>query len=127
MYMYLIITGVEVDIPNEGKCIVRGQLLCAIMDLPAKAAILNCIQYNGRYGCSRCKHPGCVVSIIYHAVDVNLQLLYVHKDMGLLSIYSLCHLPISVHEYPCDFLLQVKVGRGHARAYDYRQTGSRCK
>ena len=57
-----------------------------------------------------------------NTVDVNLQLLYVHKDMGLLSICSLCHLPISVHEYQCDFLLQVKVGRGHARAYDYRQS-----
>ena len=59
---------------------------------------------------------------IYHVVDVNLQLLYVHKDMDLLSIYSLCHLAIIVHEYPCDFLQQVKVGRGHARAYDYRQS-----
>jgi len=43
--------------------LVRAQLICAVMDLPAKAALLNVMQYNGEYGCSTCKHPGCSVSI----------------------------------------------------------------
>jgi hypothetical protein len=58
-------TGLEIDIPKEGKHTVRAQLLCVVVDLPAKAAILNCMQYNGAYGCSSCKHPGCSVSLSY--------------------------------------------------------------
>lgn len=34
------------------------------MDLPAKAIVLNCNQYNGAYGCSTCKHSGRTVSIL---------------------------------------------------------------
>ena len=29
-----------------------------IFDLPAKAAVLCCKQYNGKYGCTVCYHPG---------------------------------------------------------------------
>ena len=75
----------EVDIPNEGKCTVRGQLLCAIMDLPAKAAMSNCTQYNGYYGCSGCKHPGVVVSFL-------IRILYsfaVSTDLKSVDLYVL--------------------------------------
>ena len=41
--------------------LVKVKLLCAVMDLPAKAALLNCTQYNGAFGCSTCKHPGSMV------------------------------------------------------------------
>ena len=54
----------EVEVGNVGKRVVRAQLLCAIVDLPAKAALMNCLQYNGQYGCSTCKHPGCMVSFL---------------------------------------------------------------
>lgn len=33
-------------------------LLCATCDLPAKAAVMNCVQFNGYYGCSRCLQEG---------------------------------------------------------------------
>ena len=42
-------------------------MLCVVVDLPAKVAILNCMQYNGEYGCSSCKHPGCLVSQSYQS------------------------------------------------------------
>ena len=42
---------------------VKAKLLIAIMDLPAKAALLNCTQYNGVHGCSSCVNPGRTVSI----------------------------------------------------------------
>ncbi|KXJ10014.1 hypothetical protein AC249_AIPGENE17294 [Exaiptasia diaphana] len=29
-----------------------------VPDLPAKAILLNTMQYNGRFGCGTCKHPG---------------------------------------------------------------------
>ena len=49
-----------VTIDGQQK-LVKAQLLCTVMDLPAKAALLNVIQYNGEYGCTTCKHPGCTV------------------------------------------------------------------
>jgi hypothetical protein len=38
------------------KCIV--QVHQVIADLPAKALLLNHLQYNERFGCSKCLHPG---------------------------------------------------------------------
>ena len=29
-----------------------------VPDLPAKAMLINLKQYNGKFGCSTCKHPG---------------------------------------------------------------------
>ena len=34
------------------------KLAMGIFDLPAKAAVLNAKQFNGKYGCSVCMHPG---------------------------------------------------------------------
>ena len=34
------------------------KLSIGIFDLPAKAVVLNAKQYNGKYGCSVCMHPG---------------------------------------------------------------------
>lgn len=63
-YHTYIHAGLEIDIPNVEKRVLRAQLLCAIVDLPAKAALMNCVQYNGQYGCSTCIHPGCSVSFL---------------------------------------------------------------
>lgn len=41
------------------QCFVR--VLIMVADLPAKAAVLNCNQFNGRYGCSDCEIEGKVV------------------------------------------------------------------
>lgn len=43
---------------NSGKCTLRLKLVFTVLDLPAKAATLNAKQYNGKYGCSVCLHPG---------------------------------------------------------------------
>ena len=37
---------------------IRFYLLTGVFDKPAKAAILNIVQWNGEYGCSRCLQPG---------------------------------------------------------------------
>lgn len=37
---------------------VRGMLLGGTCDLPAKSIMLNMMQFNGKFGCSRCKQPG---------------------------------------------------------------------
>lgn len=58
---YLILTlhsGVEVVLPDETVIVCKAKVLFAVCDLPAKAAIMNCNQYNGRHGCPCCKHEG---------------------------------------------------------------------
>lgn len=40
------------------SCIVFFKLVLATFDLPAKAAVLNAKQFNGKYGSSVCLHPG---------------------------------------------------------------------
>ena len=52
-------------IEGIGHQIVRARLICAVMDLPAKALVLNCNQYNGAFGCSVCKNPGQMVRFKY--------------------------------------------------------------
>ena len=69
--------GINITIPGKGSHVVKAKLICAVMDLPAKAAILNCMQYNGAYGCSTCKHPGSVVSIMHLQTKITLIKWYV--------------------------------------------------
>lgn len=49
--------GVKIKTPS-GEHTIRGKLVMAVCDLPAKAIVLNSKQYNGKYGCSVCLHPG---------------------------------------------------------------------
>ena len=67
----------------------KARLFCAVMDLPAKASLLNCIQFNGTYGCSTCKHPGSTVC----GIIVRVFVILLHR--------------------------QVSVGRGKAHAYKF--------
>ena len=57
----LTTTGIKIISPN-GVITVRAKIVLGIFDLPAKATVLNCKQYNGKYGCSICLHPGKRVS-----------------------------------------------------------------
>lgn len=50
-------TGFEVVTP-QGPMIVKAHLLLCSVDLPAKAIVLNCKQFNGEYGCSYCEDEG---------------------------------------------------------------------
>ena len=36
----------------------RARLLFVVADLPAKASLLNIIQYNGKFGCPTCYQEG---------------------------------------------------------------------
>ena len=61
-----------VHIPGEGTVVSRVQLLCAGVDLPAKTALMNCIQFNGHYGCLTCLHPGLSVSALTHILHPSM-------------------------------------------------------
>ena len=41
-----------------GEKNVKAVLLAGVFDLPAKAAVLNTVQFNGHYGCTYCKNKG---------------------------------------------------------------------
>ena len=66
LYMYLhicMLIGVEINIPGKGQKTIVAKLICGVLDLPAKAALLNCNQFNGKFGCPNCQHPGAMVHI----------------------------------------------------------------
>ncbi len=55
MYVY---AGVMVDVPEMDPFRMTAHVICCCVDLPAKALVQNCIQYNGAYGCGYCEQPG---------------------------------------------------------------------
>ena len=50
--------GVEVKPPLCSSFVSKAILLAGTCDLPAKCLVLNCIQFNGEFGCSKCQEPG---------------------------------------------------------------------
>lgn len=54
-----IYEGINVDIPSNNAPIkLRGMVMCGTCNLPAKALFLNMTQFNGKYGCPKCKLRG---------------------------------------------------------------------
>jgi len=49
-------------------------LLCFISDLPAKASVLNFIQFNGYWGCARCEQKG-LYAYYYYSITLTLNFL----------------------------------------------------
>jgi hypothetical protein len=43
---------------RHGILTIRLKLSLAVLDLPALASIMEITQYNGKFGCPMCKHPG---------------------------------------------------------------------
>lgn len=39
----------------------RAALICGTFDLPARAAVLNMVQFNGYWGCSKCLQKGILI------------------------------------------------------------------
>ena len=55
--LFIIILGVQVVTPSEEHT-VRGILLDVTLDSPAKALWLQMKQFNGYFGCPKCKEEG---------------------------------------------------------------------
>ncbi|XP_013380319.1 uncharacterized protein LOC106151541 [Lingula anatina] len=54
--------GISVNCEHCAKSfVVKGILLCGTCDLPAKCLMMNMAQFNGRFGCPKCKQEGVVV------------------------------------------------------------------
>ena len=59
--------AIEVPVPRHGLVTCKAKLLYTVCDLPAKAAIMNCNQWNGQFGCPSCKREGeqvCIQSLL---------------------------------------------------------------
>ncbi|KAK3916204.1 Halomucin [Frankliniella fusca] len=50
--------GVDLQLPNGGSVRVKGKLLGAVGDMPAKAAFMRLRQYNGAFSCFHCMEQG---------------------------------------------------------------------
>ncbi len=63
----------------------RVALLCTTLDLPARAAVLNFIQFNGYWGCCRCLQKG-KLTHNYFWIDIVCHMLTNHcfftRDKG---------------------------------------------
>lgn len=49
--------GIDSEV-DDTSYLIKGYLICGTVDLPAKSIVLNCNQFNGKYSCMRCMHPG---------------------------------------------------------------------
>lgn len=61
MLQSLYMIGVSIKVPGGMKTL-RAVLLNGVFDLVAKAPIVNMTQFNGKYGCLVCTHPGSTLS-----------------------------------------------------------------
>lgn len=91
MLQDLYTKGLTFTLPS-GNVSVKVKLLFGIFDLPAKAAVLNSKQFNGKYGCSVCYHPGLRLPsgtlFIYHTYDerTEAEVLRVQKRQNLIVV-----------------------------------------
>ena len=53
--------GMEAKSPSGEIFISKAILLLGTCDMPAKCMVCNSTQFNGFYGCLKCKQPGCTV------------------------------------------------------------------
>ena len=85
----MTVIGVKVDVKGKGETICRARLLFVVADLPAKASLLNIIQFNGKFGCPSCYHEGEQVSrMLFISLSHNLahiKCLHVSPSMHLKS------------------------------------------
>lgn len=58
LYSILTHLGIQVELPDGSLEICKAKLLFNVCDLPAKAVLMNCNQFNGKHGCSSCKNEG---------------------------------------------------------------------
>ena len=50
--------GIPIVLPDKSKADCHAILLCTTCDLPARAMILNMVNFNGFYSCCFCLQPG---------------------------------------------------------------------
>lgn len=73
-------TSITASTP-AGKKLIKAIIIAAVFDLPAKAAVLNTIQFNGYYGCIYCKDRENVLAHQYVYLPMASHELRTEKEM----------------------------------------------
>ena len=55
---YIGTIGIEISLPDSRDFTCRAVLISTSLDMPAKAQVMNMMQYNGFYGCNHCLQKG---------------------------------------------------------------------
>ena len=74
--MYNSNIGFNVHQSGSDSFFCKAYHLSFVYDVPAKAAVLNFIQFNEYYGCSKCKQEGRLIhslQLYSHELIINLQ------------------------------------------------------
>ena len=68
--------GVAITLPDKSSVLCHAILLCTTCDLPARALVLNMVQFNGFYSCCYCLQPDSYsgTQVTYH---IRMELNYV--------------------------------------------------
>ena len=108
-----------------GSVHVTAKLVMGVFDLPAKAAVLCCKQFNGEFGCSICLHPGKRLpnnsrvysptvyeerthsQIVSAAIDAERTSTFVQGIIGISPFASIFDLVVSI---PVDYMHAVCEG-----------------
>ena len=85
----LTTNGIRMKLP-PGEIIIQAKLVLAVVDLPAKATLLCCKQYNGKFGCTVCLHPGQVLSNKARVYPPGSYELRTHESVTLSAIAASC-------------------------------------
>ena len=111
-----------------GSVHVTAKLVMGVFDLPAKAAVLYCKQFNGEFGCSICLHPGKRLpnnsrvysptvyeerthsQIVSAAIDAERTSTFVQGIIGISPFASIFDLVVSI---PVDYMHAVCEGVTH--------------
>ena len=76
--------GITVNSP-AGEITCKARLLMCLVDLPARASVLNMKQFNGKFGCSQCEdegHPEPILTL-YITGYIHHHLYFVHTNKSL--------------------------------------------
>ena len=113
---YLYTDGLTVTLPPNGHADFK---VMAVFDLPAKASVLKCKQFNGKFGCCVCYHPGLRLSTwariyppLVYQERTHAEVLSAAEEAeaehcavkGILGVPHLSTLPDVVDAVPIDYM-----------------------
>ena len=68
MIIFIILKYLGIPVNTQsGKMVSKARLLMCVVDLPARASVLNMKQFNGKWGCTHCEDKG-VARLTCHLV-----------------------------------------------------------
>ena len=102
-------SGVEVKTPT-GKIQVHCMVLMCSADLPAKAKVGNCVQYNGYNGCNTCDIYGTLVGrTVYWPYDPKATLRKHHEVLQYAEEATMTGKPVCILMLMSNFSMRASI------------------